>query len=84
MQIGIQEKLGVLNGCVVYAVYDYESQNHDELSFKEGDKIIVIRKGDEQEQEWWWSRVRDREGYVPRNLLGVRKFFLLNLNILFT
>lgn len=70
---GIQEQLGVVNGGAVYAVYNYDAQNPDELSFREGDKIIVLRKGDEQERDWWWSRLRDREGYVPRNLLGITK-----------
>ncbi|CAG2105458.1 unnamed protein product [Medioppia subpectinata] len=68
---GIQEKLGILNANEVFAVYDYESQNTDELSFKEGNVLTVIRKGDEQEREWWWTRSVDREGYVPRNLLGL-------------
>ena len=26
---------------------------------------------DEDEIEWWWARLNDKEGYVPRNLLGV-------------
>lgn len=69
--IGVQEKLGILNGSQVYAVYDYESQNPDELSFKDGDAMTVMRKGDEQEREWWWAKRTDHEGYVPRNLLGV-------------
>lgn len=68
---GIQEKLGILNGGVVYALYDYDAHNPDELSFKNGDVIVVLRKGDEFEREWWWSKVKDREGYIPRNLLGV-------------
>lgn len=68
---GVQEKLGILNSGIVYAVYDYEAHNSDELSFKEGDKLIVLRKGDEWEREWWWSRLNDQEGYIPRNLLGV-------------
>lgn len=67
----VQEKLGILNGGVVYAVYDYEAHNSDELSFKEGDKLVVLRKGDEWEREWWWSRLSDQEGYIPRNLLGL-------------
>lgn len=67
----VQEKLGILNSGVVYAVYDYEAHNSDELSFKEGDKLIVLRKGDEWEREWWWSRLNDQEGYIPRNLLGL-------------
>ncbi|RWS09882.1 Apoptosis-stimulating of p53 protein 1-like protein [Dinothrombium tinctorium] len=67
----VQEKLGVLNGGAVYAVYDYDAQNADELSFKDGDRLTVLRKGDEQEKEWWWCKLRDKEGYVPRNLLGL-------------
>ncbi|XP_042895247.1 apoptosis-stimulating of p53 protein 1 isoform X3 [Parasteatoda tepidariorum] len=67
----MQEKLGILNGGVVYALYDYESQNSDELSFRDGDQLVVLRKGDDLEREWWWSKHNDREGYVPRNLLGL-------------
>lgn len=68
---GVQEKLGVLNGGVVYAVFDYDAKNEDELSFRLNDQITVLRKGDEKEKEWWWSRLGDKEGYIPRNLLGV-------------
>ncbi|KFM66423.1 Apoptosis-stimulating of p53 protein 1, partial [Stegodyphus mimosarum] len=67
----MQEKLGILNGGVVYALYDYDSQNSDELSFRDGDQLVVLRKGDDLEREWWWSKLNDREGYVPRNLLGL-------------
>ena len=38
-----------------------------------GDELIVLRKGDDYEREWWWSRLSDHEGYVPRNLLGVSR-----------
>ncbi|XP_061173781.1 apoptosis-stimulating of p53 protein 1-like isoform X2 [Saccostrea echinata] len=67
----IQEKLGILNGGVVYAVFDYEAKNKDELSFSVNDEITVLRKGDDVEKEWWWSRMGDKEGYIPRNLLGL-------------
>ncbi|XP_015921140.2 apoptosis-stimulating of p53 protein 2 isoform X1 [Parasteatoda tepidariorum] len=67
----LQENLGVMNNSVVYAVYDYEVQNADELSFRDGDMLTVLRKGDDEESEWWWSRFLDEEGYVPRNLLGL-------------
>lgn len=63
--------MGILNGGRVSAVYDYEAQNSDELTFRMGDELIVLRKGDDYEREWWWSRLSDHEGYVPRNLLGV-------------
>lgn len=68
---GVQEKLGVMNKGVVYALWGYEAQNSDELSFREGDAITILRRKDEHETEWWWARLGDREGYVPRNLLGV-------------
>lgn len=67
----IQEKLGILNNGVVYAVFDYEGQHPDELSFSIGNEILVLKKGDEQEKEWWWSKISEKEGYIPRNLIGL-------------
>lgn len=60
-----------MNKGIVYALWDYEAQNNDELSFHEGDAITILRRKDENETEWWWARLGDREGYVPKNLLGV-------------
>ncbi|KAL0164354.1 hypothetical protein M9458_040107, partial [Cirrhinus mrigala] len=54
----VQEKLGVMNKGVVYALAD-------ELSFQEGDAITVLRRKDDTETEWWWSKLNDKEGYVP-------------------
>ena len=68
---GVQEKLGIMNNGEVYAVFDYEAQHSDELTLKNGDALVVLRKGDDNEREWWWSKLAGREGYVPRNLLGV-------------
>ncbi|XP_043092494.1 protein phosphatase 1, regulatory subunit 13Bb isoform X6 [Puntigrus tetrazona] len=68
---GVQEKLGVMNKGVVYALWEYEAQSADELSFQEGDAITVLRRKDDAETEWWWSKLNDKEGYVPRNLLGL-------------
>ncbi|XP_062947520.1 apoptosis-stimulating of p53 protein 1 isoform X2 [Cynocephalus volans] len=68
---GVQEKLGVMNKGMVYALWDYEAQNSDELSFHEGDAITILRRKDDSETEWWWARLGDREGYVPKNLLGL-------------
>nr|XP_053630397.1 apoptosis-stimulating of p53 protein 2-like [Cherax quadricarinatus] len=67
----VQEKLGIMNGGVVYGVYDYESQASDELSFHCGDAITILRRGDEYEREWWWGQLQDIQGYIPRNLLGL-------------
>ena len=68
---GIQEKLGILNHGKVYAVFDYVSMNSDELSFETNNELLILRKGDENEMEWWWARKGNRDGYIPRNLLGV-------------
>ena len=62
----------MMNKGVVYALWTYEAQNSDELSFREGDALTILRRKDEVETDWWWARLGDREGYVPRNLLGVR------------
>ncbi|XP_078029916.1 protein phosphatase 1, regulatory subunit 13Bb isoform X7 [Epinephelus lanceolatus] len=68
---GVQEKLGVMNKGTVYALWDYKPQNQDELAFGEGDAITILRRQDDSETEWWWARLEDNEGYVPRNLLGL-------------
>ncbi|KAM4542339.1 apoptosis-stimulating of p53 protein 1-like isoform 2-T6 [Odontesthes bonariensis] len=68
---GVQEKLGVMNKGLVYALWDYAAQQADELSFGEGDALSVLRRRDDTETEWWWARHNDREGYIPRNLLGL-------------
>ncbi|XP_070704910.1 protein phosphatase 1, regulatory subunit 13Bb [Pempheris klunzingeri] len=68
---GVQEKLGVMNKGTVYALWDYKTQNPDELAFSEGDAITILRRQDDSETEWWWARLEDNEGYVPRNLLGL-------------
>uniref|UniRef100_A0ACB8GAN0 Uncharacterized protein n=1 Tax=Sphaerodactylus townsendi TaxID=933632 RepID=A0ACB8GAN0_9SAUR len=68
---GVQEKMGIMNKGVVYALWDYDAQNDDELSMKGGDCMTVLRREDEEEIEWWWAQLSDKEGYVPRNLLGL-------------
>lgn len=68
---GVQEKMGIMNKGVIYALWDYEPQNDDELLMREGDCMTVVRREDEDEIEWWWARLNDKEGYVPRNLLGL-------------
>ncbi|CAH2041458.1 unnamed protein product, partial [Iphiclides podalirius] len=68
----VQEKLGIMNNGLVYAVFSYSAARGDELSFETGARLQVLRKGDDNEREWWWCRDdAAREGYVPRNLLGL-------------
>ncbi|XP_069772617.1 protein phosphatase 1, regulatory subunit 13Bb isoform X2 [Narcine bancroftii] len=68
---GVQEKMGVMNKGVVYALWDYEAKNSDELSFHEGNSLTIVKHKDDVETDWWWARLNDKEGYVPRNLLGL-------------
>ena len=62
----------MMNKGTVYALWQYEAQGPDELSITEGDAITVLRRHDDAETDWWWARLDDGEGYIPRNLLGVR------------
>lgn len=77
----LQNNLGVMNNGLVYALYDYEAQESDELTFKTDDELLILRRDDSQEQEWWWAQKRIKEssdsvvdikeGYIPRNLVGL-------------
>ena len=72
------------NNGVVYALYSYEAQNEDELSFKCFDELVVLDKHEDEEKGdandgWWTCRLVSNptsEGLVPRNYLGVS--FLIN------
>ncbi|XP_038066826.1 apoptosis-stimulating of p53 protein 1-like isoform X2 [Patiria miniata] len=68
---GVQEKMGILNGGRIFAVYSYNAEKPDELAFKDGEELTVIRRGDEEETEWWWAKKGDQMGYIPRNLFGL-------------
>lgn len=73
----VQDDLGAANDGVVYALYEYDRQNDDELDLHTGQRLTVLRRGDSSETEWWWAchALEDGgdEGYVPRNLLGMCK-----------
>lgn len=84
----VQNDLGVINDGLVYGLYDYEpTQSFDEtlgneLAFKDGDQLKILRRGDENESEWWWAKhqTNQEEGYVPRNYLGVCLHFYSHLS----
>ena len=78
----VQENFGLANEGRVYALYNYSANEQDELSFESGEELLVLKRGDATEREWWWAQNKNEEtGYIPRNLLGVGKiFFLLNQN----
>lgn len=87
----VENRLGVTNEGLVYALFDYESEGKsvdDELKFIRGEKLRIRRRNDENENEWWWAKrdLNDDEGFVPRNFLGVRQKYLClfsSLNFVF-
>lgn len=45
------------------ALYTYESPEPGDLTFREGDVILVSKK----EGEWWHGSIGDRKGLFPSN-----------------
>lgn len=48
----------------VTALYDYDAATDDELSFKEGDVIVVVQK---DSGGWWEGELRGKRGWIPAN-----------------
>ncbi|KAL0276059.1 UNVERIFIED_CONTAM: hypothetical protein PYX00_003722 [Menopon gallinae] len=64
------EVLGVSNEKAHgIALYDYEGDHPDDLSFKENDVINLVRRMD---KNWFLGELNGREGTVPANYLSVR------------
>lgn len=59
---------------VAKAVYDYEAQHPDELSFKAGEAIEVVERTDGGDGQWWKGRRQGTEGaplLFPSNFVHV-------------
>lgn len=63
--------MGLMNNGVVYALWDYSAEFSDELSFREGEPVTVLRRDGQEELDWWWASLYGQEGYVPKNYFGV-------------
>lgn len=63
--------MGLMHGGAVYALWDYSAEFGDELSFREGESVTVLRRDGPEETDWWWASLHGQEGYVPRNYFGV-------------
>lgn len=50
----------------VVALYDFEGLNPDDLRFKEGDKIRILKKT-ESTQDWWEGELKGTKGQFPAN-----------------
>ncbi|XP_020835772.1 relA-associated inhibitor isoform X1 [Phascolarctos cinereus] len=66
-----EQSMGHLHGGAVYALWDYSAEFGDELSFREGEPVTVLRRDGPEETDWWWAALRGQEGYVPRNYFGL-------------
>ena len=69
---------------MVHTLFDYTGEHEDELSFYGGDQLTILRRGDNNEKEWWWAKdCKGNEGYVPCNLVGVSLFKACIYDIIF-
>ncbi|KAL7754188.1 BAR adaptor protein Hob1 [Sorochytrium milnesiophthora] len=53
----------------VMALYDYEAQAPDDLSFHADDRIEVLEASDNV-NDWWKGRIGERTGYFPANYVA--------------
>jgi hypothetical protein len=55
----------------VYAAYDFDAQEQDEISMKMGEPITVVDRERDGEKVWWFSTsaATGGTGFVPRNYL---------------
>ncbi|XP_032084113.1 relA-associated inhibitor [Thamnophis elegans] len=67
----VEQNMGLMNNGVVYALWDYSAEFGDELSFREGEMVTVLRRDGQEEQDWWWASLYGQEGYVPKNYFGL-------------
>lgn len=67
----VEQNMGLANNGVVYALWDYSAEFSDELSFREGEPVTVLRHDSQEETDWWWASLYGQEGYVPKNYFGL-------------
>jgi amphiphysin len=60
------KKIGSFHAQYVTAMYDFDSHTAGDLSFREGDRIRVIKKT-ESSQDWWEGEVNGAKGSFPAN-----------------
>ncbi|KAF7196365.1 LAS seventeen-binding protein 3 [Pseudocercospora fuligena] len=53
-------------GTYVTALYDFEGQTAEDLPFREGDKIKVLKKT-QSTDDWWDGELNGRRGQFPAN-----------------
>lgn len=59
-------------GKIVIALYNYTARDVGDLSFRKGDRLIILNDSD---SDWWHARhtATMQEGYIPRNYVAREK-----------
>lgn len=54
------------NQQVVIALYNYNAKDEGDLSFRKGDRLVILDDGD---PDWWLAKHKgtNHKGYIPRN-----------------
>lgn len=54
---------------IFVALYDYEARTEEDLSFKKGEKLIVVN---DTQGEWWYAKsmTTKQKGYIPSNYVA--------------
>jgi amphiphysin len=60
------KKIGSFQSEYVTAMYDFDSHTAGDLSFREGDRIRVVKKT-ESSQDWWEGEIGGVKGSFPAN-----------------
>jgi hypothetical protein len=57
--------MGIISLCAEYyvALYPYQSMEAGDLSFQQGEVVLVTKK----EGDWWTGSIGDRQGIFPSN-----------------
>jgi hypothetical protein len=74
---GIIDTINTRLYTLAVALYDYEVADEGEISFKQGDLLGIISKGDDgDDQGWWEASLLDKQnqkvvrtGLVPSNFI---------------
>ncbi|KAF2742845.1 hypothetical protein M011DRAFT_411751 [Sporormia fimetaria CBS 119925] len=60
------KKIGSFHGEFVTAMYDFDGTNEGDLTFREGDRIKVLKKTNSS-HDWWEGELRGQKGSFPAN-----------------
>lgn len=68
----VRHQLQLIGGKVVVALYNYTACDVQDLSFRKGDRLLVLDDKPDSDSDWWKARHLGNfnEGYIPRNFVA--------------